>query len=76
MKVEYGKHFKVKVSRYTDEDFDSANNAVELEIKSSKPILKLAVEKAVSAMSKNMTQHHEVLTNVTWNGNGVVLTAI
>ena len=51
MKVEYGKHFKVKVSRYTDEDFDSANNAVELEIKSSKPILKLAVEKkAVSAM--------------------------
>lgn len=32
MKVEYGKHFKVKVSRYTDEDFDSANNAVELEI--------------------------------------------
>ena len=45
MKVEYGKHFKVKVSRYTDEDFDSANNAVELEIKSSKPILKLAVEK-------------------------------
>lgn len=50
MKVEYGKHFKVKVSRYTDEDFDSANNAVELEIKSSKPILKLAVEKTVSAM--------------------------
>ena len=50
MKVEYGKHFKVKVSRYTDEDFDSANNAVELEIKSSKPILKLAVEKAVSTM--------------------------
>lgn len=50
MKVEYGKHFKVKVSRYTDEDFDSANNAVELEIKSSKPILKLAVEKAVSVM--------------------------
>lgn len=50
MKVEYGKHFKVKVSRYTDEDFDSANNAVELEIKSSKPILKLAVEKAVSDM--------------------------
>lgn len=50
MKVEYGKHFKVKVSRYTDEDFDSANNAVELEIKSSKPILKLAVEKAMSAM--------------------------
>lgn len=29
MKVEYGKHFKVKVSRYTDEDFDSANNTVE-----------------------------------------------
>ena len=50
MKVEYGKHFIVKVSRQTDEDFDSANNAVELEIKSSKPILKLAVEKAVSAM--------------------------
>ena len=50
MKVECGKHFKVKVSRYTDEDFDSANNTVELEIKSSKPILKLAVEKAVSAM--------------------------
>lgn len=50
MKVEYGKHFKVKVSRYTDEDFDSANNTVELEIKSSKPILKLAVEKAISAM--------------------------
>lgn len=50
MKVEYGKHFKVKVSRYTDEDFDSANNAVELEIKSSKPILKLAVEKGISAM--------------------------
>lgn len=22
MKVEYGKHFKVKVSRYTDEDFE------------------------------------------------------
>ena len=50
MKVEYGKHFKVKVSRYADEDFDSANNTVELEIKSSKPILKLAVEKAASAM--------------------------
>lgn len=29
MKVEYGKHFKVKVSRYADENFDSANNAVE-----------------------------------------------
>ena len=50
MKVEYGKHFKVKVSIYTDEDFDTVNNTVELEIKSSKPILKLAVEKAVSAM--------------------------
>lgn len=50
MKVEYGKHFKVKVSRYTDEDFDSANNTVELEIKSSKPILKLDIEKAISAM--------------------------
>jgi len=50
MKVEYGNHFKVKVSRYTDEDFDSANNTIELEIKSSKPILKLAVEKAVSTM--------------------------
>ena len=46
MKVEYGKHFKVKVSRYTDEDFDSANNAVELEIKSSKPILKTGCGKS------------------------------
>lgn len=50
MKIEYGKHFKVKVARYSDEDFDPETGTVELEIKSNEPILKQAVDKAISAV--------------------------
>lgn len=50
MKVEYGKHFKVKVSRYTDEDFDVAICEQEIEIKFSKPMRQIDVFNGITSM--------------------------
>ena len=48
--TEKGKVFNVTVTKYYDSDFDSPVSAIELEIKSNKPILKETVNRGISNM--------------------------
>lgn len=48
--AEKGKVFNVTVTKYSDSDFDSPIGAIELEIKSNKPILKETIKRGISNM--------------------------